>query len=57
MYNYLNECKQITDVKLLLLHSNTWNQFNCAQKKWAHTRLKMLSTKCVYKSYVFNIYV
>ena len=25
MYIYLNVFKQITDVKLLLLHSNTWN--------------------------------
>ena len=25
MYIYLNVCKQMTDVKLLLLHSNTWN--------------------------------
>ena len=24
MYNYLNVCKQMTDVKLLLLHRNTW---------------------------------
>ena len=25
MYIYLAACKQMTDVKLLLLHSNTWN--------------------------------
>ena len=25
MYDHLNVCKQMTDVKLLLLHSNTWN--------------------------------
>ena len=25
MYIYLNACKQMTDVKLLLLHCNTWN--------------------------------
>ena len=25
MYIYLNVHKQMTDVKLLLLHSNTWN--------------------------------
>ena len=25
MYIYLNVCKQITDFKLFLLHSNTWN--------------------------------
>ena len=27
MYIHLNVCKQITDVKLLLLHSNTWHHF------------------------------
>ena len=25
MYIYLNERKQLTDVELLLLYSNTWN--------------------------------
>ena len=25
MYVYLNVCKQMIDVKLLVLHSNTWN--------------------------------
>ena len=25
MYIYLNACKRVTDVKLLLLPSNTWN--------------------------------
>ena len=25
MYIYLDVCKQMTDVKLWLLHSNTWN--------------------------------
>ena len=26
MYIYLNVCKQMTDVKVLLLQSNNWNQ-------------------------------
>ena len=26
-HNYLNVCKQVTDVKLLLLYSNAWNHF------------------------------
>ena len=25
MYIYWNVCKQMTDVKFLLLHNNTWN--------------------------------
>ena len=28
MYTYLNVCKQMTDIKLLLLQSNTWNHLN-----------------------------
>ena len=32
MYVYLNVCKQMTDVKLLELHSNTWNHLTwCLQ--------------------------
>ena len=29
---YLNVCKQITDVKLLLLHRNTWNKLTMCKK-------------------------
>ena len=32
MYIYLNVCKQMTDIKLLLLHSNMFIPFNCVQK-------------------------
>ena len=32
MHNYLNECKQMTDVKLLLLHRNTWNHLTVSKK-------------------------
>ena len=39
----------MTDVKLGLLYSNTWNHTTVCQITWAH--LKMLSTKCVYRSY------
>ena len=31
-YIYLNVCKQITNVKLLLLHSNTWNHLTLHKK-------------------------
>ena len=31
--------------------------FNCLQKKLAQAPFKMLLTKCVYKSYAFNIFV
>ena len=55
MYIYLNVCKQMTDVKLLVIHRNTWNNLTVCKIKWAQAHLKMLSTKCVYKSYI-NMY-
>ena len=42
-YIYLNVCKQMT-VKLLLLHSNTWNNSTvcvCVGGREAHACLKM----------------
>ena len=32
MYIHLNVCKQMTDVKLLLLYRNTWNHFPVGKK-------------------------
>ena len=32
MYIYLNVYKQMIDVKLLLLHSNTWNHLAVCKK-------------------------
>ena len=48
-------CKQMTDVKCDL-HSNTGNHLNVSKKR-AQAHLRMLSTKYVYKSYIFNVYV
>ena len=56
MYIYLTARKQVADVKLLLLHNYTWNHLSVC-KKWAQAHLKMLSTKGLYKSYIFNIYM
>ena len=51
-------CKQMNDVKLWLLHFNTLNHLTvCKKKKRAQVCLRMLSTKCVYKSYVYLIYM
>ena len=52
MYIHLNVCKQMTDVKLLLLYSRTWNHLTVCKKE-----VRVVSTKCVYWSYIFNIYV
>ena len=51
MYIDLNVCKQMTKVKLVLLYHNIRNHLTMC-KKWAQARLKMLSTKFVYKSYI-----
>ena len=50
MFIHLKVCKQMTDVKSLLFYNNTWNHLTVRKKC-----LKMLSTKCVYKSYIFNM--
>ena len=50
-----NVCKQMTDVKLWLFYSNTWNHIT-VYKKCDQARLKMLLTKCVYKSYLIYMY-
>ena len=48
-------CKQMTDVKFWLLYSNTWNSLTVWQRFWAH--LRMLSSKFVYKSYIYSKYM
>ena len=32
MHIYFDVCKQMTDVKLLLLHSNTWNHLTVCKQ-------------------------
>ena len=32
MYIHLNVCKQMTDVELLLLHSNIWNHLTVCKQ-------------------------
>ena len=54
MHVYLNMSKQMTDVKLLLLHNNICNPLIMC-KKWYQDRLKILSSKSVYKSIIFYI--
>ena len=38
-----------------MLDRNTCNNLTVCKKKRAQAHLKMLSAKCVYKSYIFNI--
>ena len=47
-------CKQITDVKLWLVINQYVKTFNCAQKR-AQVHLRMLSTKYIHKSYIWDI--
>ena len=44
MYNHLTMCKQMTTVKLLMLHSNTWNHFTMCKQ--------MIKTKQNYSCYI-----
>ena len=46
----------MTDVKLRLLYSNTWNRLT-VYKKRAKDSLRMLYPKCVYKLYINSIYM
>ena len=45
-------CKQMTDINLWLSYSNIWNHVTVCKKK-SQARLRMLSTKCVYESYIY----
>ena len=58
LYIYWNVGKQMTDVRLLLLHSNmyTHKPLNCVQQMNS-ARSKNVINKYVYKSYIFNIYL
>ena len=53
---HLNVCKQMIDIKLLLLWSNTWSHLTVC-KQISLGLCKKLSRKYVYKSFIFNIYV
>ena len=50
-------CKQMTDVELRLLCRNTWNHLTVYKKTYKTQARLRIYTKCVYKSYIFNIYV
>ena len=54
-WNHLTLCKQMISSKLnYLFDRNTWNNLTVC-KKWAQAHLKMLSTKCVHKSYLIYV--
>ena len=48
-------CKQMTDLKFWLLYGNNWNHL--AVCKTAQAPLRLLSSKCLYKSYIYNYYI
>ena len=49
--NYV--CNQMIDVKFWLLYSNTWNHLIMCKKNPAQVLFRMLSTKCLFKSYIY----
>ena len=56
MYIYLNMGKQMIDIKLLPVHSNTWNHLTVC-KKLDQVCLKMLWTKLVFTNvYLIHMY-
>ena len=62
MYIYLNVCKQMTNVKLLLLHSNTWNHLTVKKKNESglcenvikKMCLQIINIKCIYKNRIWH---
>ena len=55
MYIYLTVCKQMNDVKLLLLNSNTWNHLTVC-KKMSSGSFKNVINK-MFINHIFNVYV
>ena len=53
-WNHLTAYKRSIVYRIICVR-NTWNYLT-VNKKWSQACLKMLSTKCTYKSYIFNIY-
>ena len=45
-------------MEFFVLDRNAWNHLTvCKKRKRAEDHLKMLRTKCVYQSHIFNIYI
>ena len=56
MYIHLNVCKQMIDVKLLLLHSNTWNHLTVCKKMSSGSFKNVIKIMCLQIIYI-NVYV
>ena len=54
MYIYINVCKQMTDVKLLLLHSNIWNHLTVRQKISSGSFKNVINK--MFTNQIYNIY-
>ena len=52
MYIYLYVCKQMTDVKLWLLYSNTWNHLTMCKKKMISGSFKDIMNK-MFTKYIY----
>ena len=52
MYIYLNVCKQMTDVKLLLIHSNTWNHLTVLEKMSSGPFKNVIKKMCLLMIYL-----
>ena len=47
MYIYLNVCKWMNDVKLFLLHTNSWNHLTVCKQMWTQAHLKNIQYICI----------
>ena len=55
MYIYLNVWKQLTDIKLLRLHYNTWNHLTVC-KKMSSGSFKNIKKMCLQIIYLIYMY-
>ena len=56
MYIYLNVCKQMTDVKLLLLHSNTWNHLTVCKNELRLVEICYQQNEFINHIYLVHMY-
>ena len=52
MYIYLDVCKQMTDIKLLLLHRNTWNHLTEYRKMSSGLFKSVINRMCLRIIYI-----
>ena len=57
MYNFFNMFKEMNDIKLLLLHGNTWNHLTVSKKIISGSLKNVINIMCLQTIYLINIYI